>query len=572
MVELGKKVGAKFDKDLKKWKIISPDMQFTLIKALIAGGEPPQNINVYDYETDELLPVKVWQQRITTRPTTIKQRIKISDPKLICQGPSVKAKIALKPSGRPVRREDLLLWGLVTIGCEGKISGDDYILQRNKAEAMDYIVHNMKNPPEVVGVPPLLHTAFITELYTDSQVFPHQKSGISFLYSRKRALLSDDLGLGKTMQSILAAEQLKADGDAESLLIICPVTLIANWKRELKIWESSYKNVTIIPHSMIHKAVKEDIQNKCVVIVDESHAYKRAEARRTQALVALMHDCRDKISALWLLSGTPVTKDNSDLWAAAMLLNHPLKAMSPMRLAGMKGDDNAVLSGAFKTHMLMRKKEECLNLPPIIKQTIDVDTKMAKHVDVNILRKGSVDAIMEHLMKLKRMSAEAKIESAIEFIEPLIQTSNKVVVFSDHTSPIHKLHEYFGTASVLLDGTTKQKDRDEHVQRFQEDPTCLLFCGNIKAAGVGITLTASTIVVFVDPTWLPSDMSQAMCRCHRIGTKGTVNVYYLTDPNLITDTIILRILGNRSGEIASFEGAKQTILAEVQAWVDRCDE
>jgi SWI/SNF-related matrix-associated actin-dependent regulator 1 of chromatin subfamily A len=219
--------------------------------------------------------------------------------------------------------------------------------------------------------------------------------------------------------------------------------------------------------------------------------------------------------------------------------------------------------------MLMRKKSECLNLPPKIRQTVDVDTNLAKHVDVSILKKGSVDAIMEHLMKLKRMSAEAKIEAAIEFVTPLIESGQKVVIFSDHTSPIHKIHGHFGEQSVLLDGTTKQRDRDDNVQRFQNDPNCMVFCGNIKAAGVGITLTASSIVVFVDLTWLPSDVSQAEDRCHRIGTTGTVNVYYLTDPDLITDSIILKILGNRSGEIASFEGAKQTALAEVQAWVDR---
>jgi SNF2 family DNA or RNA helicase len=481
----------------------------------------------------------------------------------------VRARIALRPSGKAVKREDMLLWGLVTIGCEGKIVGDDFHLAINKQEAMDYIVNNMKDAPEIIGIPQLLPTAFITELYTDDEIFPHQKSGIHFLYSRERALLADDMGLGKTAQSILAANQVKAEGLADTLVVVCPVTLQANWRRELLKWESSFSDVRIIPYSQLHKIDPVDMPERCVVIFDESHYLKNATSRRTQCAIELVDACKDKIVRLWLLTGTPVTKDNSDLWASAMMLNHPLRKMSPLRLAGMKGDNNAVLSGAFKTHMLMRKKEDCLNLPPKIRQTVDVNTNMAKHVDVSILKKGNVDAIMEHLMKLKRMSAEAKIEAAIEFIEPLIDAGNKVVLFSDHTNPLHRIAEHFGRRSVLLDGSTKPQDRDSFVQRFQSENDCLLFCGNIKAAGVGITLTASTTVVFVDLTWLPSDIAQAEDRCHRIGTTGTVNVYYLTDPDLITDCIILKILGNRSGEIASFEGAKATILAEVQSWVDR---
>jgi hypothetical protein len=851
LVELAKKVGAKFDKDLKKWKILNPDMQFDLARMLLRKGEPAVNINMYDFETEDLLPLNIWQQRITTRPATIQQRIKVEKPKIFCEGSRVRARIALKPSGKAVKREDLLLWGLVSIGCEGKVVGDDFHLAINKQEAMDYIVNNMKEPPEVIGIPSLLGSAFINSMYSDDEVFPHQKTGINFLYSRHRAILSDEMGLGKSAQAIMAAEQIKADGLADNIVIVCPVTLQANWTRELKKWNSSYEKVIIIPYSMLHKIETKDIPDNSVIIMDECfakgtmidtpygkkpienieigdkiinctgvdrvvacssstkkdlitinnitctgnhpffttrgwvlannlqigdtlvatnetmrmvrnrncnkkesflrevlfsemenvtarnkskslqcrsycenssknhwsnssrsigmaqkkqlyvqkedkgkgfknikenwtsaicswrkwkrpnktrtisfkyawrklelqsssnvkqtpiqnrcgksfiknsdrsrwifsfifnqkrarreeremvkgirvesikieksgsrttynlqierhpsysvngilvhncHYLKNATSRRTQCAIELVDSCKDKIVRLWLLTGTPVTKDNSDLWSTAMMLNHPLKKMSPLRLAGMKGDNNAILSGAFKTHMLMRKKEDCLNLPPKIRQTIDVNTNMAKYVDVSILKKGNVDAIMEHLMKLKRMSAEAKIEAAIEFVEPLIESGHKVVLFSDHTSPLHKIHEHFGDASVLLDGTTKQRDRDTLVQKFQNDDSCRLFCGNIKAAGVGITLTASTIVVFVDLTWLPSDIAQAEDRCHRIGTTGTVNVYYLTDPDLITDCIILRILGNRSGEIASFEGAKATILSEVQSWVDR---
>jgi SWI/SNF-related matrix-associated actin-dependent regulator 1 of chromatin subfamily A len=249
------------------------------------------------------------------------------------------------------------------------------------------------------------------------------------------------------------------------------------------------------------------------------------------------------------------------------MMQHRLaEEFTPMRLAAQKGENNAIVSGALKTHMLMRKKEDCLNLPEKIRQTIDVDTGLTE--DKEILRRGSFKAIMDHLMRIKRMSAEVKAKETVAFVTPLVESGKKVVVFSEHRDSLLAIYQAFAEQAVILSGETKPSERDTMVQRFQTDPECMVFCGQIKAAGVGITLTASSIVVFNDLTWLPADVAQATDRVHRIGQTGTVNVYYMVDPKLIIDTILVRILGNRSAEIASFEDAQSTILAEIQAWAE----
>jgi SNF2 family DNA or RNA helicase len=404
-------------------------------------------------------------------------------------------------------------------------------------------------------------------------LFSHQRVGVNFLYNRKKAILSDDMGLGKTLQSILAAEQLKLEGRADYLLIICPVSLVPNWRRELVKWESSFgaSHARIVPYSQLAKL--KAIPPKTVVLIDEAHAIKRVESQRTQALIRFAMDQEPNIAALWLLTGTPVTRDNGDLWPLAHLVDHPVaKLFNPMKLRGMKSDiENAMLAGAMKTHLLMRKKTDVLDLPAKIRQVVDVETGIegGSLEDIRVLMKKSPEALQEHLMRLKRMTAEAKAPATIAHVQEILNAGRKVIVFSDHRESLHEIYEHFrqqGAMPVLIDGSVQ--DRDTPVQRFQTDSRCRVFCGNIKAAGVGLTLTAASDVVFSDIGWLPADILQAEDRAHRIGTTGTVNVYIMADPNMLIDSIMLRILGNRSEEIASFEQSEQGFMAEVKRWAE----
>jgi hypothetical protein len=94
----------------------------------------------------------------------------------------------------------------------------------------------------------------------------------------------------------------------------------------------------------------------------------------------------------------------------------------------------------------------------------------------------------------------------------------------------------------MVTGAVKNEDRHAAVQTFQNDPKCRVFVGNIKAAGVGLTLTAASHVVFVEAPWSPSDLQQAADRCHRIGQQDNVTIDLLTITGSIDEIILHKIL------------------------------
>lgn len=405
-----------------------------------------------------------------------------------------------------------------------------------------------------------------TVCYLEEKLYSHQKEGITFLYNRKTALLADDMGLGKTLQSLMAAEQVLADQEVEKLLIICPPSLIGNWREEIRKWKISYKKIEIIPYSLIHKHEKRKLAYNTCLILDEAHYLKNPTSRRSQSCFLFVESNQDKIKRLWMLTGTPVTKNNGDLWMIAKLLGNDLASQfSFMRLGGFTGHKNDMLSGAMSSHMLMRKKEDCLDLPDRIYSVHKVKTNIP--VDYEVLKYGSAALIMEHMMRIKRMAAEAKVDSTIEFLKELPK-NEKVVVFSSHTKVLEKLHVTFPN-SVVLNGSTKVDDRQNVVNRFQNDDKTRFFFGNIQSSGVGINLTKSSICVFNDLDWLPANIKQATDRCHRIGQDKKVLIYYILDMDLVTDYIMATKIQKRDEEISLFEQSNKSIMMILKEFLDK---
>ena len=138
---------------------------------------------------------------------------------------------------------------------------------------------------------------------------------------------------------------------------------------------------------------------------------------------------------------------------------------------------------------------------------------------------------------LKQLSVKGKLKGVIEWIKDFLTVSDKLVVFAIHKFVIHALMEEFKNIAVKIDGSVNLTDRQKNVDRFQKDKKIKLFIGNIKAAGIGITLTASSNVAFVELPWTPGTLVQAEDRCHRIGQKDSVNIYYLLAIGTIDERI-----------------------------------
>lgn len=139
---------------------------------------------------------------------------------------------------------------------------------------------------------------------------------------------------------------------------------------------------------------------------------------------------------------------------------------------------------------------------------------------------------------LKQLAVEGKMPYVIDWIENFLKSGEKLVVFTTHKKAVKMLKEAFSKVCVVLDGDTPKKKRQPIVDKFQTDPKVRLFIGNIKAAGVGHTLTAASNAALIQFPWNPSDVSQAMDRIHRITQKKQVTIWNLVGVNTIEEKII----------------------------------
>ena len=116
-------------------------------------------------------------------------------------------------------------------------------------------------------------------------------------------------------------------------------------------------------------------------------------------------------------------------------------------------------------------------------------------------------------------------------------------MFAHHTHIIDGLIDGLTEFNpVKVTGSVKNEDRQTAVDAFQTDKACRVFIGNIKAAGVGLTLTAASHVIFVEASWSPADIQQAADRCHRIGQKDNVTVDLLTISESIDSLVLHSVL------------------------------
>ncbi|NCB27583.1 MAG: DEAD/DEAH box helicase, partial [Bacteroidia bacterium] len=171
--------------------------------------------------------------------------------------------------------------------------------------------------------------------------------------------------------------------------------------------------------------------------------------------------------------------------------------------------------------------------------------------------KASNAEALSQIAALRFLAAKGAVSGAIAWIKDFFDTTpHKLVVFAVHKEIIETLMQEFGAMAVKIDGSVAAKSRTEIVQEFQDNPSIRLFVGNIKAAGVGITLTAAHNVAFLELPWTPGELDQAEDRCHRIGQKNAVNVWYLLPKNTIEEKMAELIDEKRKVITAVLDGVQ----------------
>jgi SWI/SNF-related matrix-associated actin-dependent regulator 1 of chromatin subfamily A len=446
--------------------------------------------------------------------------------------------------------------------------------------------------------------------YSHRPPLEHQKEAVQKLVENKKFILADDMGLGKTTSTIIAA----LESGSKKVLIICPATLKINWKREIEnysdktVYIAEGKNFStdadfvIINYDIIknfHDTKKKGESqildaNFDLVVVDEAHYIKNATAQRTK----LINDLVKKVDRLWLLTGTPMTSRPIDYFNLLSLIESPVAKnwmayairycqgyqfnVGGRKVWNVMGASNLEeLRDRTSGLTLRRLKENVLDLPDkiITPVYLRLKSKMYEEImgeyydwyDKNPEESKSLTVQFTKLTKIRQVIADEKISQTIELAENIVEQGKKVIIFCNFTDSLNKICEHFGKAAVKVDGSMSKPERQHSVDSFQENDKIKVFVGNIKAAGVGITLTAAEAVIMNDLSFLPSDHAQAEDRAYRYGQKNNVLVYYPIFENTI-EGIIYDILNNKKQVIATVMGDNQNTADAAEEILKRIQE
>ncbi|BFG14772.1 hypothetical protein CerSpe_010470 [Prunus speciosa] len=466
---------------------------------------------------------------------------------------------------------------------------------------------------EVDNLDPLVHRAIaaasvvpdIQDQYdripscVESKLLPFQREGVRFILQHGgRALLADEMGLGKTLQAIAVASCVR---DSWPVLILTPSSLRLQWASMIQQWmnipssdilvvlsqcggsnRSGFTVVSSNTKGTIHldglfNIISYDVVPKLqnllmasefkVVIADESHFLKNAQAKRTTASLPVIKKAQYAI----LLSGTPALSRPIELFKQLEALYPDVyKSVHEYGNRYCKGGTFGLYQGASNheelhnlmkaTVMIRRLKNDVLSeLPVKRRQQVFLDLAEKDMKQINALfrelevvkakikacqTKEEVDSLKfsekNLINKIYTDSAEAKIPAVLDYLGTVIEAGCKFLVFAHHQSMIDSIYQFLlkkKVGCIRIDGSIPTVSRQAYVTEFQEKDSVKAAVLSIKAGGVGLTLTAASTVIFAELSWTPGDLIQAEDRAHRIGQVSSVNVYYLLANDTVDDII-----------------------------------
>ncbi|ERI95472.1 protein, SNF2 family [Clostridiales bacterium oral taxon 876 str. F0540] len=389
-------------------------------------------------------------------------------------------------------------------------------------------------------------------------------------------ILADEMGLGKTIQTI--AFILSELG--KKTLIVCPTSLIFNWKEEIEKFTKDLK--VMVMHGSDREKLEEKINEYDVIlttygtlrmdidsykkfifdfcIIDEAQNIKNASAQNTQVVKEI------KAKTRFALTGTPMENNLTELWSIFDFVM-PGYLYSKQRFEEkfiLKYPDNLEsLKLLIKPLVLRRTKKEVIKeLPDKIEKKLSVEMTAAqkavystyiKSVRELVKSSDSKIEIFSYLTKLRQLCLDpsliiedyeggsGKLEVAVELIKDHIESKEKVLLFSQFTSVLDKLGKSLKKEDIkyfYIDGKTKPKDRIERVKDFNSSKDINVFLISLKAGGTGLNLTSANLVIHFDPWWNPAVEAQASDRAHRIGQENLVEVIKLVARGTIEEKII----------------------------------
>ena len=486
------------------------------------------------------------------------------------------------------------------------------------------------------------------------KIKPHQKEGVQFLIDRKKCILADDMGLGKSMETAIAA----IEGNFDSILIICPASLKTNWKKEL-LWYVPERDITIIdtfngktksemekflgygegksglsveelkkeaeeqgkwrenrfiiinydildefyqiPLSRSAENIKKAYENspmlqyisnkKSLVIIDEAHRLSNKTSIRYKVIKDLLK--RGNPDSIYLLTGTPITNNPENLYCVLQLIENNVSGdwqyyvdryCAAMKIPA-KGEKekwtNIYLSRKGKTSWRSLTDAEKEDLKQFIRENarLITITKGASNLDELKLRISDIylrrtkedindnlpnktvhevfyDFDVIQMMEYEKLwdeyeaqqfeldptkeinkellegaiyrkyCSDQMVPNTIKLADSFLANGEKVVIATCYDDELNMLKDYYGERCVTYNGKMNAKQKDAAQKEFMENPEVMVFIGQVIAAGVGLTLTSSHILIFNNMSYVPSDCRQMEDRIYRIGQTHDVDIYY----------------------------------------------
>ncbi|BAA99057.1 DEAD/DEAH box helicase [Chlamydia pneumoniae] len=427
----------------------------------------------------------------------------------------------------------------------------------------------------------------------------YQTEGVHWLERLRKmhlnGILADDMGLGKTLQAIIAVTQSKLEKGSGCSLIVCPTSLVYNWKEEFRKFNPEFRtlvidgvpsqrrkqltaladrDVAITSYNLLQKDVELYKSFRLdYVVLDEAHHIKNRTTRNAKSVKMIQSDHR------LILTGTPIENSLEELWSLFDFLMPGLlssydrfvgKYIRTGNYMGNKADNMVALKKKVSPFILRRMKEDVLkDLPPVSeilyhchltesqKELYQSYAASAKQELSRLVKQEGFERIHIHVLatltRLKQICCHpaifakdapepgdsAKYDMLMDLLSSLVDSGHKTVVFSQYTKMlgiIKKDLESRGIPFVYLDGSTK--NRLDLVNQFNEDPSLLVFLISLKAGGTGLNLVGADTVIHYDMWWNPAVENQATDRVHRIGQSRSVSSYKLVTLNTIEEKIL----------------------------------